>query len=70
MEIEMAVGSRSLLVSKLAAIVLVVLGFLILTSGYRYGSPSSMVGGCIVLAIGIILLILKIAGRNSSDSAG
>ena len=66
----MAVGSRSLLVNKLTAIVLVVLGFLIFASGYRYESPSSLIGGCLVLAIGIVLLILAIARRNNSNSPG
>lgn len=66
----MAVNSQSLLVNKVTAIVLFVFGFLILASGYRYGSPSSLVGGGIVLAIGVILLVLTILRRNSSDSAG
>ncbi|MET2829828.1 hypothetical protein [Mesorhizobium shangrilense] len=61
----MAANSGSLLVNKLTAIVFVVVGFLILASGYRYGSPSTLVGGCLILAIGVILLILKIARRNS-----
>lgn len=61
----MAANSGSLLVNKLTAIVFVVVGFLILASGYRYGSPSTLVGGCLILAIGVILLILKIARRNN-----
>ena len=61
----MAANSGSLLVNKLTAIVFVVVGFLILASGYRYGSPSTLVGGCLILAIGVILLVLKIARRNS-----
>ncbi len=61
----MAANSGSLLVNKLTTIVFVVMGFLILASGYRYGSPSTLVGGCLILAIGVILLILKIARRNS-----
>lgn len=66
----MAVDSQSLLVNKLTAIVLVAIGFLILASGYRYGSPSSLVGGCVVLAIGVILLVLTIIRRNKPNSAG
>ena len=66
----MAVGLSSLLVNKLLAIVLIILGFLILASGYRYGSPSSLIGGCLILVIGVILVIVKIARRNRSNSAG
>jgi uncharacterized membrane protein len=66
----MAVKSQSLLVNKVTGIVLVVFGFLILASGYRYGSPSSLAGGCLVLAIGVVLLVLSVVRRNSSDSAG
>jgi len=66
----MAVKSQSLLVNKVTGIVLVVFGFLILASGYRYGSPSSLTGGCLVLAIGVVLLVLSVVRRNSSDSAG
>lgn len=66
----MAVNSQSLLVNKVTAIVLVVFGFLILASGYRYGSPSSLAGGCLVLAIGVILLVLTVLRRNRSNSAG
>jgi uncharacterized membrane protein len=70
METEMAVKSQSLLVNKMTAIILVVFGFLILASGYRYGSPSSLIGGCLVLAVGIVLLVLSVVRRNSSGSAG
>ncbi len=66
----MATNSSSLLVNKMTAIVLVVIGFLILASGYRYGSPSSLVGGCIVLAIGVILLITTVIRRNRRDHVG
>jgi len=70
MEVEMATNSSSLLINKMTAIVLVVIGFLILASGYRYGSPSSLVGGCIVLAIGVILLITTVIRRNRRDHVG
>lgn len=66
----MAVNSRSLLVNKLTSIVLIVLGFLFFASGYRYESPSSMIGGCLVLAIGVIVLVLSIVRRNNSNSPG
>ena len=70
MEVEMATNSSSLLINKMTAIVLVVIGFLILASGYRYGSPSSLVGGCIVLAIGVILLITTVIRRTRRDHVG
>lgn len=60
--------TNALLANKLIAIGLLVIGFLILASGYRYGSPSSIMVGCLLLAIGIILLIVKIARRNKPDS--
>lgn len=66
----MAVGSSSLLVNNMTAIVLIVLGFLILASGYRYGLPSSLIGGSFVLILGIVLMILKIVRRNRSRSSG
>jgi len=65
MEVTMAVNSGSLLVNKLTAIGFLVVGFLILASGYRYGSTSTLLGGCLILIIGVILLILKIARRNN-----
>ncbi|MGS1097119.1 hypothetical protein ACVCNR_21460 (plasmid) [Aquamicrobium terrae] len=63
----MAMNSSSPLINKVIAIVLVVIGFLILASGYRYGSPSSLVGGCIVLVIGVVLLIATVIRRNRQD---
>ncbi|UVK47512.1 hypothetical protein BPNPMPFG_003294 [Mesorhizobium sp. AR07] len=59
----------SLLVNKLTAIVFIVLGFLVFASGYRHESPSGLIGGCLVLAIGIILLIRKIVRKNKSNSS-
>jgi uncharacterized membrane protein len=66
----MAVNSQSLLVNKVTSIVLVVIGFLILASGYRNESLSSMIGGCFVLVVGVLLLILTVLRRNRSNSAG
>jgi hypothetical protein len=70
METDMAVKSQSLLVNKVTAMVFVVVGFLVLASGYRYGSPSSLAGGCLVLAIGVILLVLTVLRRNGSNTPG
>lgn len=63
-------GAAPLLVNKLAAIALVVLGFLILASSYRYESPFGMFGGGLLLALGIILIILKIVRRNKPSHPG
>jgi hypothetical protein len=63
-------GLSSLLVNKLTAVGLLVVGFLILASGYRYGSLWTMLGGCLLLAIGIVLLVLKIARRNQPRHFG
>jgi hypothetical protein len=68
METDMAVSFQSLLVNKVTAIALVVFGFLILATGYRYGSPSSLISGCLVLAAGVILMVLMVLRRNGSDS--
>lgn len=65
MEIEMAAEALpSFLVNKLAAIAFLVVGFLVLASGYRYESLFSMIGGALLLLIGIALLVLKIIRRN------
>lgn len=53
-----------LLVNKLVAIALVVVGFLALASSYRYESLPGMLGGALLLAVGIVLLVLKIIRRN------
>ncbi|TPM43490.1 hypothetical protein FJ951_21860 [Mesorhizobium sp. B2-2-3] len=61
-------NTKALLANKLIAIGLLLIGFLIFASGYRYGSPSSIMVGCLLFAIGIILLVIKIARRNKPDS--
>lgn len=58
----------NIMANKLVAIGLMVIGFLVFASGYRYGSSLSVTVGCLLLAIGVILLILKIVRRNKPDS--
>jgi len=53
-----------MLVNKLTALALIIVGFLILASGYRYESFFGMLVGCLVLVTGIALLVLKIVRRN------
>ncbi|MBN9067956.1 MAG: hypothetical protein ACTHJQ_04500 [Rhizobiaceae bacterium] len=59
---------RTLFTGKLIAIGLLIIGFLMFASGYRYGSPSSLVTGVLLFAIGIILLVLKVVRRNKPHS--
>lgn len=70
MEIEMTADTQHWLVNKVTALVLVIVGFLLLASGYRYGSPFSLAGGCVILAIGVILLVLAIIRRNKPNLVG
>lgn len=58
----------NIMANKLVAIGLIVIGFLVFASGYRYGSSSSVTFGCLLFAVGVILLILKIVRRNKPDS--
>lgn len=53
---------------KVAALVLIILGFLLLASGYRYGYSSTAVGGVVLVVIGIVLLAAKIAARNNDKA--
>lgn len=51
-------------VMKVASLVLIVLGFLMLATGYRYGYTGTAIGGVVLIVIGIVLLAAKIAARN------
>lgn len=57
-------STSPLMMNKLVAIGLIIVGFLVAASGYRYDAPSGLFGGCVLLAIGIGLLIAKVARRN------
>ncbi len=52
------------LINKLGALILIILGFLVGTAGYRNGSSVYIVAGIIFLAVGFALLIRKIMRRN------
>jgi len=52
-------------VIKLIALAAIVLGFLLLASGYRYGNVGTGVAGGVLLLIGFAVLVKKIAARNS-----
>lgn len=53
-----------MLVNKLVALVLIILGFLVLASGYRYENQLGTIGGALLLVLGIVLLVLKVVRRN------
>jgi len=53
-----------MLVNKLVALVLIILGFLVLSSSYRYETQAGIIGGAALIVIGIVLLALKIVRRN------
>ena len=53
-----------MLVNKLVALVLIILGFLVLASSYRYENQLGTIGGVALLLIGIALLVLKVVRRN------
>lgn len=62
-------GKLPLGVQKLGALAIMILGFLILASGYRYDSFMTTVGGGLLVAIGLVMLALKIARRNRDSAA-
>jgi hypothetical protein len=54
------------LINKLSALILIVLGFLLATAGYRSGQAWYIGGGVVCLAVGLVLLVRKIIRRNQS----
>lgn len=57
-------NTSPLMMTKLVAIGLILVGFLVAASGYRYDAPSGLFGGCVLLAIGVGLLVAKVVRRN------
>ncbi len=53
-----------MLVSKVSGIVLIVIGFLLTAEGFREGATGYQVSGAVLVLIGIVVLIAKIARRN------
>ena len=60
----MSVENSSLLTKKLAAMALLILGFLILSVGYWYDSFLTIIIGVLALASGVTIWIAKIIRRN------
>jgi uncharacterized membrane protein HdeD (DUF308 family) len=52
------------LINKLAGLVAIILGFLIMASGYRYGSTGTIIIGIAIIVAGLAFLVLKIVRRN------
>lgn len=52
------------LVHKLSGLALIILGFLLMAAGYRYGQGWYLVVGIVFLIAGAFLLARKIAQRN------
>jgi hypothetical protein len=52
------------LINKLAGLVAIIVGFLILASGYRYGSAGTIIIGTAIIIAGLAFLVLKIVRRN------
>jgi len=54
---------------KVMALAAIVIGFLLLASGYRYGYVGTMVGGGVLVVLGLFMLAGKIAARNRRSGA-
>lgn len=52
------------LMNKLTGLIAIILGFLMAAEGYRSASNWLIFLGIVVLAVGLVLLALKIARRN------
>ncbi|WEX10757.1 hypothetical protein [Chelativorans sp. AA-79] len=58
--------TRGPFINKLGGLVLIVLGFLLVTAGYRSGQALYIGAGGVSLILGVILLVRKIIQRNQS----
>ena len=56
-----------LLVKKLAGLLLVILGCLLVAVGLNGGAATHIVFGAVLLAAGVTLLVLKIVRRNQNS---
>lgn len=52
------------MINKLGALIVLVFGFLLAAEGYRSESTWLIVAGVAALAIGIVMLVMKIVRRN------
>lgn len=57
-------GNPISLFKKLSGLIVIILGFLVAASGYRYGSTQYLTLGIALIAIGLVLLVLMIVRRN------
>ncbi|MDW6023502.1 hypothetical protein SAZ10_17265 [Mesorhizobium sp. BAC0120] len=55
------------LVNKLSGLILIIVGFLLATAGYRYGHSWYIGGGIVALVVGLVLVVRKIMERNRSS---
>jgi hypothetical protein len=61
------VGGGTLLVMKFAAVLLLLLGFLLIGVGLHNESSPAIAGGFLSLVGGVLLLVLKIVRRNQGS---
>jgi hypothetical protein len=57
-------GETHPLINKLGALVAIIFGFLLAAEGYRSTSNWLIVAGVVFIAVGLVLLVLKIVRRN------
>jgi hypothetical protein len=65
---EFTDGKPTLLVKKLGAMFFLLVGLLLTATGYAGGYSSLSVVGVILLAVGAVLLLLKIVRRNEAGT--
>jgi uncharacterized membrane protein HdeD (DUF308 family) len=63
-----AVDGTVLLIKKVGGLVLIIFGILSVATGFETGSMGVMVIGIVALAVGLLLLALKIVRRNAGDA--
>lgn len=63
-----AVDGTVLLIKKVGGLVLIIFGILSVATGFEAGSMGVMVIGIVALAVGLLLLALKIVRRNAGDA--
>jgi hypothetical protein len=63
-----AVDGTVLLIKKVGGLVLILLGILSVATGFETGSMEVIVIGIVALAVGLLLLALKIVRRNAGDA--
>jgi uncharacterized YccA/Bax inhibitor family protein len=59
-----------LLMKKFGGLVAIILGCLLTAFGVEYASTGTTILGAVLLALGVILLALKVIRRNPGDQPG